>query len=267
MVTREDVFRFLREMEIREDDTVTIHASLRAVGEIEGGADGLIDAFTAYLSKGIFLVPTHTWASVKRKQPVFDVRTEEPCIGTLARVAAFRKDAYRTLHPTHSLAVFGEGREEYARGEENSTTPAPPGGCLARLYERRGKILLVGVGHERNTYLHAVDEMLNIPNRLNWETYIPRIVDHDGKVHEPGPYHTHRSEGMPCCCSEYYPNYKKAFEYFGAVTYGKLGNAVVYCCDAVRMTDVVRLLWEQATYDLCSLEKEVPEEYYIGKTL
>lgn len=27
-------------------------------------------------------------------------------------------------------------------------------------------MLLVGVGHERNTYIHSVEEVLNVPNRL-----------------------------------------------------------------------------------------------------
>ena len=26
--------------------------------------------------------------------------------------------------------------------------------------------MLVGVGHERNTYIHSVEEVLNVPNRL-----------------------------------------------------------------------------------------------------
>ncbi len=42
------------------------------------------------------------------------------------------------------------------------------------------------------------------------------------------------------CVSEYYPNYKEAFEYIGAVTYSHLGNALVYCCDARKMTDTVK---------------------------
>lgn len=28
-------------------------------------------------------------------------------------------------------------------------------------------MLLVGVGHERNTYIHSVEEVLNVPNRLS----------------------------------------------------------------------------------------------------
>ena len=113
MVTKQDIIAFLKEMGFRPDDTVTIHAALRQVGPIENGADGLIDALTEYLSEGLLLVPTHTWANVNPENPHFDVRSTVPCIGTLAKVAAFRKDGIRSLHPTHSMAAFGKNARAY----------------------------------------------------------------------------------------------------------------------------------------------------------
>lgn len=50
--------------------------------------------------------------------------------------------------------------------EEERNTPCTPGGAYDRLKDCGGKILLVGVGHERNTYIHSVEEVLNVPNRL-----------------------------------------------------------------------------------------------------
>lgn len=262
MITKQDIFRLLESQGVKHDDIVTIHASLRAPGPIEGGADGLIDALTGYLEDGLLLVPTHTWAVVNRDNPFFDVRTTVPNIGTLARVAAFRPDAVRSLHPTHSLAVFGRGAKEFVRGEEKSATPAPMGGCLSRLYELGGKILLLGVGHERNTYLHAVDERMDLPNRLRPEGFTVTITDWDGNTMESPEFHPHYVEGIPVGCSEYYPNYKRALEHCGAVTYGQLGNAVVYCCDARRMTDAVMHLWRMADRDLALGEFDIPEAWY-----
>ena len=99
---------------------VTIHCSLRAVGEIENGADGLIDGFCQYLTDGLFIVPTHTWANVDKEHPHYDVRNTEPSIGALSKVAAFRSDGVRSLHPTHSVTVFGKGAADYVKGEENA---------------------------------------------------------------------------------------------------------------------------------------------------
>ena len=143
MLTKHDVFKLLESFGIRHDDVVTMHSSLREVGPIEGGADGLLDALKEYLCDGLLLIPTHTWAVVNAANPHFDVRETVPNIGTLSRVAAFRKDAIRSLHPTHSVAVYGNGAEEYIKGEENCTTPCPPNGCWGRLKDINAKILLI----------------------------------------------------------------------------------------------------------------------------
>lgn len=263
MVTENEIFTMLKECKIKRSDKVTVHCSLRAIGKIENGADGLIDGLCKYLSDGLLLIPTHTWATVNKESSVFDVRSSVPCIGTLAKVAAFRPDGVRSLHPTHSLTAFGRGGEEYLRGEENSATPAPVGGALSRLYEEKGRILLIGVGQERNTYLHAVDERLNIKNRLDPDTFVATVIDRNGKILKSPPFHSHKAVGTPDCSMQY-PNYERAFEYHNAIVYSRLGNATVRCCDAVKITDTVRLLWENTDHDLCIKTEEIPKEYYMS---
>ncbi len=261
MLTKDDIFRFLEESGIEQEDIVTIHCSLRAIGEIENGADGLIDAFCEYLKDGLFIVPTHTWANVNREHPIFDVRTTEPCIGTLAKVAAFRADGVRSLHPTHSVAAFGKDAAEFIQGEEKSATPAPVEGWFGRFYEAKGKVLLVGVGHERNTFLHAVDERLDIPDRINPNTFEVMIKDYDGNLLKSSSIHNHYSVDVGSKISTYYfPNYKEIFEQKGAVTYGRLGNALVYICDAKKMTAVVEEIWERSGHDLAVFRSPITLE-------
>ena len=264
MLNARDIHTFLRENGIRPDDKITVHAALRSVGKIENGADGLIDGLHSYLRDGLLLIPTHTWDTVVRDHPYYDVRETVPCIGTLAKVAAFRTDGIRSLHPTHSVAAFGNNAAAYIRGEERCASPAPVSSCLSRLYEEHGKVLLIGVGHERNTYLHAVDERLGIPDRLRKEGFVITIRDHSGNEIQSPPFHTHYTAASDTCVSEYYPNYKAAFEYTGAVTYAQLGQALVCICDAVRMTDTVRMLWKKTDHDLCIRNAPVPPEYYLG---
>ncbi len=257
MLTKHDIWSFLEGMEIASDSVVTMHTSLRSIGEIEGRADGLLDALTAYLHDGLLLIPTHTWRIVNRNNPYYDVRSTVPNIGALPTVAAFRPDAVRTLHPTHSLAVFGKRAEEYAAGEELSASPTPANGALSRLYEENGKILLVGVGHERNTYFHAVDERFNVPNRLSNDPYTITIIDRAGRELKSPPFHGHANRSWL-----YFKNYTPALEYVGAVRYGNLGNAPVICCDARRATDVIGRMWSRADRDLCADDTPIDEKYY-----
>ena len=150
-ITQTDIRNLLHKAGVRPDGTVLLHTSMRALGPVEGGCDGLLDGFGAYLSEGLLLIPTHTWDNVTAEQPVYDVRTTPPCIGALPNVAAFRPDGVRSLHPTQSLAGFGARAAAYLAGEEKATSPCPPGGAWARLYDEDATILLLGVGLNRNT--------------------------------------------------------------------------------------------------------------------
>ena len=100
MVTMQDVHTLLHEFGIQSSDTVLMHTSMRSTGGVEGGCDGLIDMFKAYLTDGLFIVPSHTWDRVGKDNPVFDVRDTMPCTGALSAVAVMRPDGVRSLHPT-----------------------------------------------------------------------------------------------------------------------------------------------------------------------
>ena len=257
MLTRTDIHAFLREAGIRPTDTVLVHTSMRAIGEVEGGCDGLIDGFTSYLSEGLFLVPTHTWGTVGREVDVFDVRTSVPNIGALPTVAAFRKDGVRSLHPTHSVAAFGKDAAAFVAGEERSRTPCPVDGLWARLYTADAKILLLGVLMNRNTYIHAVDEMLDLKGRLREEPLSLRVIGYGGEEYVIPAFRPHFSGG-----AANFENYRKPLEETGAMTRATLGNAEVSVFYAKPATDLLRSLWSRAEYDLVAEEREIPEEYY-----
>ena len=183
MTTKKEIFEFLEKAGIKRNDTVLIHTSMKSIGEVEGGCDGIIDSFCDYLKEGLFIVPTHTWANVNEENPVYNVKTTKPCIGALPTVATFRKDGFRSLHPTHSVCAFGKNAENFVKGEEKCTTPCPKNSVWARLYDVGAKIILIGVGLNRNTYIHAIDEMLNLEGRLS-EPFPLSIIDYNGKEYK-----------------------------------------------------------------------------------
>lgn len=260
MFSKEELKKQIQDMGIKPSDTVLIHTSLRAVGEVENGADGVIDAFCEYLSDGLFLVPTHTWMSVNREHPVYDVRTAVPCIGTLPQVAAFRKDGVRSLHPTHSMWAHGKRAAEYVAGEEKATSPMPPGFAWARLAEVNAKILLLGVQNNRNSFIHAVDEIAELPDRIHSESYRITIYDQEGHVHymDYFGHHCSRSDDF----SRQFVNFEKPLVEMGAQTFGNFGNAQVRIIDAKKCQDVLLKIYSRAKEDLCIELMEIPEEYY-----
>ena len=256
MLNKNGVFECLKELGVRSSDTVMIHTSMRAIGGVEGGCDGLIDAFCEYLSDGLLLIPTHTWANVNKNQPIYDSRTTEPCIGALPTVAAFRRDGVRSLHPTHSVAAFGKRAEEFVKGEEKATTPCFEDGAWWRLYDEDAVILLLGVGLDKNTYIHAVDEMLGLDNKLSSESAELTVIDREGKEYKT----TFRPHGR--ATSQYFVNYKTPLDEIGALSYSRLGEATVTCVRARALTNALKHIWKSAEWDLTSVIREIPRSYY-----
>lgn len=169
MYTKADLIQYLKAMGIRSTDALMVHSSMKSIGPVEGDADTVVDAFMEYLEDGLFMTPTHTWAQMSREDSTFDPTTEPACVGIIPNIFRQREGVVRSLHPTHSIVAYGKSAAEYIKGEENATSPCPPGGCWDRLRDIDAKILLLGVTHTRNTYIHSVDEVLNIKDRLTDE--------------------------------------------------------------------------------------------------
>lgn len=77
--------------------------------------------------------------------------------------------------------AFGKKAEEYVAGEENLTSPTAKGGCFDRLADVNAKILLIGVGQERNTFIHAIDEINNL-HRVSNKVYQIKTKLKDGSI-------------------------------------------------------------------------------------
>ena len=197
---------------------------------------------------------------MNREHPVYDVRSTVPCIGTLPRIAAFRTDGFRSLHPTHSLWGTGKGAEDYLRGEENAPTPGTPGFAWDRLAFVNAKILLIGVAHDRDTYIHSVEEAGNVPDRIHPEPFEVTIIDHNGQEHRH-PYASHFCSKVPDVSAQYV-NFEKPLTELGAQTMGKLGNATVRIVDARRCREVLLTIFSRADRDLCLEFMDIPEAFY-----
>lgn len=260
MYTKQQLISQIRDMGIKDTDTVLIHISLKAVGETEGGADGIIDAFSECLQDGLFIVPTHTWGTVNKKQPVYDVNTSVPCIGTLPTIAAFRKDGIRSLHPTHSIWAKGKKAAEFVKGEGDVQSPAPRQGAWNRLADVGAKILLIGVKHNRNTFIHSIDEYAAYPDRIGETPYDVTIIDYDGNENTH-PMHPH------CCSktndvSQFYVNFEKPLLEMGAQRMGRFGNAEVRVVDARMCRDIISRIYRRSEEDIFLEFRDIPDTLY-----
>lgn len=254
--SKQDIKENLKALGIKSQDTVLIHTSFKSLGEIEGGPDAFIDAFCEYLYNGLFIIPTHTWENVNCDNSTYIVNKTLPCIGLIPRTAAFRRDGLRSLHPTHSVWAHGLDAEEFIAGEECCETPAPVGGSWWRLGERGAKILLIGVGLNRNTYIHAVDEIAALNDRLSETPFEITIIDKNGRKISHG-FRSHYNTG-----SENFGNFEQPLSELGALTKGKLCAADVTVVDAAKCRDVILGIYAKTSENLCLVPQKIPEHLW-----
>lgn len=221
---------------------VIVHTSLKAIGEIDGGADILIDALKERFTKdgGILCIPTHTW-----KNCVLDLNKNESCLGILPTVASGRADGIRSLHPTHSMMVFGDEKRvtAFVENEINVDSPTNPEGCYGNILKENGYVLLIGVGQEKNTCIHCVDEMLDIPHRLTTKGIYADIIYKDGKRESR---HLRWFDPVIPDASVNFGKLEPAFRYFDAIQDGVLGNAKVQFCRTDKIREAMELIYRNA---------------------
>ena len=259
MYTREDLLADIKDIGIDPEGTLLIHSSMKAIGEVEGRADTVLDVFIEYMKDGLLIFPTHSWDVDNLRNNIYNPLTEPSCVGILTNLFRKREGVLRSLHPTHSVAVLGKDAEEYIKGEENSETPCPRTGCWGRLYDQRAQILFLGCSLKRNTYIHGVEEWNNIADRLKEKPVEIRVINPYGDNYETNLYRHYSTHGD---VSQNYDKLLLPFLHKGIAREGKIGDAVSYLCSARKMAELTTEFLKK-DIDLFADDKPVPEGWYI----
>ncbi len=259
VITKAQITKQLEKFRHIKGKIVTVHTSLKAVGEIEGGGETLLDALVEFFAcdGGMLCIPTHTWNS-----NVYDRRKAESCIGVLPRLAAAHPKAVRTLHPTHSMAVFGDKElvESFVENEATADTPANPKGCYGKMLSQDGYVLLIGVGQEKNTFIHCVEEMLDVPDRLTAHMVEKTIIHKDGREENR---RLHWFDNKIPDVSVNFPKFEAPFRFFGCIEDGFVGNAKVQICRAKKIKDVIELIYKNNNFgELLDNNLPIDEKLY-----
>lgn len=172
-VTVETLVDDLRDLGVEAGDTLLVHSSLSALGWVAGDAQAVVDALReAVTEDGTLVMPTHTpqytdpadwsnppvpadWVEIIRgKRPAYHPqRTPTRGMGAIPECFRSYPDVRRSAHPIFSFAAWGADAEAVV-GDHAFAYGMGEGSPLARVYERDGTVLLLGVGHDVNTSLH-----------------------------------------------------------------------------------------------------------------
>ena len=158
-------------------DVVLLHSSRSRVGFVAGGRQAIVQALLEVIGEqGTLVVPTHTpdntdpakwqnppvpeswWPVIRDESPGFDPATTPASrwMGILPETVRTWPGAVRSNHPQVSFAALGA--QAAAVTEEHRLDDALGGESpLGAVYRLDGKVLLLGVGYDRNTSLHLAE--------------------------------------------------------------------------------------------------------------
>jgi aminoglycoside 3-N-acetyltransferase len=235
-VTVESLAADLRRLALQAGAVVLVHSSLSQLGWVCGGPSAVIIALREVLGgRGTIVMPAHSsdlsdpegwehppvpqswWEPIRRTMPAFDSQlTATRQMGAIAELFRLQPGVLRSYHPSDSFAAEGpeaaaitEGHSlAYGLGEESP---------LARIYERDGQVLLLGVGHANNTSLHLAEYRANFAGKKETVHKAPMIVDGERRWVEFADIDTN-DEDFPRIGEEF------ARDGGGQVTQGPAGN-------------------------------------------
>ncbi len=200
----------LKELGLRRGDIVLLHSSFVSLGDFEGGPEAVVDAFLNVLGpQGTLLAP------------VFGE------LGILTSVIKQHPKAVVSAAPVGTLAAIGAKAKEICEDHWKAETAHGEGTPYLKIADLGGYICLLGVDQDRNTTLHSVEALLQLPYL---GSTAPSFTAPNGKKiakawkYYPGP---HRD----------FISLEHSLRDSGIITKQRIGNAEVRLLKAREMID------------------------------
>ncbi len=184
LVTLEDIKTALRDVGIRKGQAIMVHTSLSSLGYVCGGAQSVIEALIESVGdEGTIMMPTQSWKNldpsagvywqepeewwpvIRENIPAYDKRiTPTNTMGAVSEMFRQWPGTVRSNHPARSVAAWGR-YAQYLTENHDLSDIFGDDSPVGRLYKLDGYVLLVGVGHDKNTSLHLADVRAEYPGK------------------------------------------------------------------------------------------------------
>jgi len=220
LVTRRRIVRDLRRLGVQPGQTLLVHASLRSIGWVAGGAPTVVAALREAVGpEGHVVVPTGTEANSKTSRlhqahiatltpeqvekfhldmPAFDNGTTPSGMGAISEALRTTEGAVRSGHPQSSFAAIGP-EADLLMADHPLECHLGPDSPLGKLNKMDVQVLMIEVGYWAFTGFHLAEYLYSLtpPKQAyacvvaapdgtrHWEEYDDVVLD-DQKFEDIG---------------------------------------------------------------------------------
>lgn len=238
-VTKEQIVFALQLGGIEKGDVVLMHSALSSIGYVEGGAETVVDAvLEAVGPEGTYAVST-----MNGSHP-FDPENAPSTVGIISEKHRLRPNSIRSLRPVHSINAIGARAEELTKDHDKCATNCGEGSPYLKLRDMGGKIILLGVDMNRNTTLHAIEDLMDSVYLIEREV--------------PAPMYMENYENKTMVMRKFCPGHRDFLRFTpelrraGALVETRVGDAVAKIIDVKKMFELgQKMLKEKPLFFLC----------------
>jgi len=150
---------------IQKDMKLMIHSSLKSFGYVEDGPRGVIEALQKAVGEnGLILMPSfnHGHLTQDGDKVYYDPKMTPTTNGKIPDTFWRMPNVYRSLHPTHAVAVWGKNAESYTK-DHHQTIIMGEDSPFGRITLENGYLLHLGTNHDTTSIKHLAEILHRSP--------------------------------------------------------------------------------------------------------
>ena len=249
VVTRQQICDGLQAVGLKRGDAVLVHAAMRTLGRVEGGADTVVDALLETVGPaGTVVVPTFTFAHETEADPIIDPANDPSEMGAISEATRRRPAALRSTAFRHSFAAIGR-RARVITEVDPALSPFDLRSSFGVMLALGTQVLMLGLTYSSSTSHHFAEWVCDVPYR---QTQVRKVklrrpdgslleqtmIDYQPKPSTDGSYYGTRKTD--------FNRLGRMLEEQGKCSVGAIGNAVVR---RFNMRDLIDLSLVEAEKD------------------
>ncbi|MBX9692257.1 MAG: AAC(3) family N-acetyltransferase [Cyanobacteria bacterium] len=256
-----------RQIGLLPGDAVMVHASMRAVGNVLGGPDVLIDAILETITAaGTMLVYTGCESPfddlgrgiyspsdeqfILEHCPLFDPSTARANreFGIIAEFFRSRLDAVSSRSVSARMTAVG-AKADWITADHPLNNGLGEGSPLDKLCQLSGKVLLIGSDHDNVTLLHYAEAISSVPDKRVVHIKVPLLADGSKQWVDVVEYNS--STGIRYWSDRFFAHIVDEFiETSMSVRSAKIGGAFSFLLPARALVDFALPIMESAARKL-----------------